>query len=130
MPRIECDKALQERLYKVVRAVGNPSAAATQLGLEKTLVWRFFRTGRAIPRSRFKLEAALDVYARQSEKQSESATKRETDVSLFRRPELSPEDFRQMRKYFQGMVAIMDFYEKSGFCAFPEAEVVLSAGSE
>lgn len=130
MPRIECDKALQERLCQVVQAAGNPSAAATQLGLEKTLVWRFYRTGRAIPRSRLKLEAALDVYARQSEKKSKTATKNEMDVSLLRRPELSPEDFRQMRKYFQSMVAIMDFYEKSGFCTFPEAEAVLSAGSE
>lgn len=130
MPRIDCDKRLQDRLVKVVQAVGNPSAVATKLGLPRTLVWRFYKRGCAIPRSRERLEAALDAYDRQGVSNIVSETENDTKASLLQLAALSPEEFRTMRKYFQSMVAMMDLFEKSRLYPFDQAPAVSSAGND
>lgn len=123
MPRTDCDKPLQNRLRQVVQELGSPSAAAKQLGLQKTLVWRFYNHGRAIPKSRAALEAALDAYAHQVTQKVESEINSETNGSLLQLAGLSPDEFRAMRKLFQGVVTMMDIYERGGLLGPVEASM-------
>lgn len=127
MPRIERDKSLQARLEQVVRNAGNPTIAAKQLCLERTMVWRFFRSGCAIPKNREALVAALDAY---EARQQKNATTSATNESFGQLANLSPEDLRRMRMFFQSMIAVLDCYEKSGLFVMSNDEASTSVGAE
>lgn len=130
MPRIECDKSLQDRLALVVKEIGNTSATAVQLGLSRTLVWRFHNTGRAILKSRQKLELALNAWAARTGKKVKSEIKSETNDSLFQLANISVEEFNAMRKHLQNMVALMDFYEKNELYHSSQKNGASSTGKE
>ena len=133
MPRIECDKSLQARLEQVVRNEGNPTVAAKQLCLERTMIWRFFKTGCAIPKNREALVVALDAYEARQRKNATSATsatKNSTNESFGQIANLSPEHLRRMRIFFQSMIAVLDCYEKSGLLLMSNDEVSTSVGVE
>ncbi|MBK0416119.1 hypothetical protein JD974_17050 [Chromobacterium haemolyticum] len=130
MPRIECDKPLQARLEQVVRDTGNPTVAAKLLCLERTMVWRFFRTGCAIPKNREALVAALDTYEAGQQKNATNATRKATTEPLGQLANLSTEDIRRMRMFFQSMIAVLDCYEKSGLLVMSNGEVSTSVGVE
>lgn len=125
MPRIECDKSLQVRLEQVIRDAGTPAAAAKQLGLERTMVWRFLKTGCAIPKNREALATALEVH---ESRQQKSATENVAVDPFVKFVDLSLEDVWRVRAFCQSMIAVLDCYEKSGLLAVPNKEVSTRVG--
>lgn len=130
MPKIECDKPLQVRLDQAIRNAGSPAAAAKQLGLERTMIWRFLKTGRAISKNREAISAALDAHEAQHVENATEKTKNATEESFLQLTNLSLEDLQKMRVFFQSMIAVLDCYEKSGLFLVSKSEVSTTAGIE
>ncbi|MDE1713568.1 hypothetical protein PWG14_13420 (plasmid) [Chromobacterium amazonense] len=130
MPKIECDKPLQVRLDQVIRNAGSPTAAAKLLGLERTMIWRFLKTGRAISKNREALSAALDAHEAQHKENATIQAKNATNESFLQLANLSLEDLQRMRAFFQSMIAVLDCYEKSGLFLVSKSEVSTNVGIE
>lgn len=110
MPSISSDEPLRRRLEEVVVAHdGGISRAADALSLPRVFIWRFLRTGRAIPRNAERLKQALDaiqaLQASDGRKPPKRKTKQKDPVRLSRA------DIAKTRHLLQYLIAALDAYE-------------------
>lgn len=109
MPKVVRNQQLAERVRSFIDQSGSVSAAAVALNVDRTLLWRFNRSGCAIERTRASLAAALE----QREKETavgESAT----NVAPVGSPASVPvEDLMAIRAFLQNMLNVIDAYAGS-----------------
>ena len=115
MPKVVRDERLAARVRAFIEQCGSTSAAAAALGVNKTLLWRFDRTGCAIDRTRTQLAEALGKH----EKETVPA-ENGTNATVVGLPEnVSTEDLVAMRAFFQNMLHVIDAYVGSPAAGFP-----------
>ncbi|MGE8454819.1 MAG: hypothetical protein ACN6OP_30260, partial [Pseudomonadales bacterium] len=104
MPKVVRDERLAARVHAFIEQRGSVSAAAAAMGVSRTLLWRFDRTGRAIDRTRGLLAAALERYEKEtaSAESATSAALVPTSVSV--------DELIAMRAFFQNMLNVIDAY--------------------
>jgi hypothetical protein len=111
MPKVAPDEVLVTDVRRFVDEVGGAAAAAAILDVEKTMLWRFLRSGCAIGKNRVKLRVALDA--------QKNATKREnaTGNAVPRGtpdPRLSASTLSELRNTLTSMIVLIDAYAAMG----------------
>jgi hypothetical protein len=112
MPKVKADESLVAEIRSFVDEVGGISSAASKLGVEKTMLWRFHGTGRAIERNRLLLRDAL--VSRNNATKSGSETKSEAAPKLiaeFGKRAIPTASLVEMRALFSNLIALIDAYE-------------------
>ena len=106
MPKVVRDEQLAARVRAFIKKCGSVSAAAIELDVDRTLLWRFNRSGCAIERTRALLAAGLEQHEKETAI-GESATSAATAAS----PASVPvEDLIAMRAFLQNMLNVIDTY--------------------
>lgn len=120
MPRMQADEILRRQLSVFVEQHGGGAAqAADALQLSRIFVWRFLKTGKAIPRNVTKLKHALEGIAgsRAAESIVETAGKSEKKQGdQFR---FSRSDIAKMRLMLHYLIAALDAYEPGDVAGRP-----------
>ncbi|MFJ7439655.1 hypothetical protein ACIQW5_18515 [Methylorubrum thiocyanatum] len=110
MPSMSSDEALRRRLEDVVVGYdGGISRAADALSLPRVFVWRFLKTGRAIPRNAERLRLALDGLGPRpavDDPRTIRRKKKQRDPVRFSRAEVA-----KARHLLQYLIAALDAYE-------------------
>ena len=110
MPSMSSNEPLRRRLEEVVIAHdGCLSRAADALSLPRVFVWRFLRTGRAIPRNVQRLQQALD--AAQSAQPSDGPAPAKRKTKHMNPVRFSRSDIAKTRHLLQYLIAALDAYE-------------------
>lgn len=108
MPKIQKDVELHQEVQQFVIKMGGIPQAAIQLGIDRTTLWRFNKSGCAIDRTRHALSDAI--------KRNKSATTEfaahETRTKLDAPISISCNDLKTMRSFCQSMMALIDVYEQ------------------
>jgi hypothetical protein len=110
MPKIQTDKALFAEVQAFVDKCGGASRAAALLNVEKTLLWRFYSSGKAIDRNRKRIRGALDAQKSATTGLSETKSEPVIEAETGGR-QVSPSSLREMRLMFENMIAMIDAYE-------------------
>jgi hypothetical protein len=111
MPKTTLDESLTSDVRTFVEDAGSVSAAALRLGVERTMLWRFHSTGRAIERNRLLLRNALDGL--ENATKPENATEHATQSIKVGLRTIASDDLTKLRTFFQNMIALVDAYEMS-----------------
>jgi hypothetical protein len=111
MPKIAPDEILVAEVRRFIEETGGVAPAASRLGVEKTMLWRFARSGRAISKNRLKLRAALSQT--QNAIKTENATPSAASVKV---PslKLSASTLSEMRSTLTNMIVLIDAYSAMG----------------
>jgi hypothetical protein len=107
MPKVSRDERLAAQVRAFIEKFDAVSAAATALGVSKTLLWRFDRSGCAIGRTRTLLADALAKHEKETAS-AESETRATPPVGLS--PNVPVEELLAMRALFQNMLNVIDAY--------------------
>jgi hypothetical protein len=106
MPKVVRDERLAARVRLFVERRGTVAAAATALGVSRTLLWRFHRSGCAINRTRTLLAEALGQY----EKETSPAESETTEAPAGLPRSVSVDDLIAMRAFVQNILNVIDAY--------------------
>lgn len=106
MPKVVRDEQLAARVRAFIEQRGSVSAAAVTLDVDRTLLWRFNRSGCAIERTRALLTAALEQYEKETVI-GESVT---SAAPLGLPASVPVEDLIAMRAFLQNMLNVIDAY--------------------
>lgn len=106
MPKVVRDEKLAARVRSFVEQRGSVSAAAAALGVDRTLLWRFNRTGCAIERTRAVFAAALEQY----EKETSAGKSATSAAPAGLQPSVSVADLIAIRAFLQNMLNVIDAY--------------------
>jgi len=107
MPKVMRDEGLAERVRLFIERRGTLSAAAVALGVDKTLLWRFNRSGCAIGRTRMQLTEALARFENET-----LQTENVTSVLRSQMPSgVSDGDLVALRAFFQNMLNLVDAFD-------------------
>jgi hypothetical protein len=100
MPKVVRDERLAARVRLFIEQRGTVASAAAALGVDRTFLWRFQRSGCAIGRTRTLLADALGRYEKETPlgKSATSAIPPELP------PGVSANDLVAMRAFFQSML--------------------------
>ncbi|WP_124470903.1 hypothetical protein [Burkholderia ubonensis] len=109
MPKIQPDEALLVEIRSFVRESGGASRAAAALGVEKTLLWRFCSSGRAIERNRSRLRDALSALKNATAKRNVAESTAAVAVEAAQH-QISASNLKEMRALFQNMITLIDAY--------------------
>jgi len=108
MPKVGTDSELLAQVLALEEEVGNLSKIAVLLNVDRSTLWRFIRTGRAIERNREMIRSGL------------LRIKSETNVQTAQVNEATPftlsasihEDVRMLRSLCTTVLTVLDGYEK------------------
>lgn len=114
MPKIDRDEALQREVEALIAAYGGSGALiAREIGVDRSLLWRFRRTGRAIPATRDKLRNGMERL-----RKNRATPVADSVASSGRGPRVwaglvgrDPE-LRQVRRMCEGLLALLDAYDQ------------------
>ncbi|WP_176079490.1 hypothetical protein [Paraburkholderia tropica] len=111
MPRIAPDEILAADVRRFVDEVGGTAAAASRLGVEKTMLWRFARSGCAIRKNRVKLRAALDALQNATKNGNATSNAVQAGGAGVR---LSASTLNELRSTLTNMIVLIDAYAAMG----------------
>lgn len=111
MPRMQADEILRRQLSVFVEQHGGAAQAADALQLSRIFVWRFLKTGKAIPRNVMKLKHALDGIAGSRTVGSIVETSGKSEKKQGDQFRFSRSDIAKMRLMLHYLIAVLDAYE-------------------
>ena len=119
MPKCETDPALHEQVHLFIRENGlTISGAATQLGVDRTTLWRFCGSGRARGDTRALYRGAIENRSKNPAAAVASvAVKGDVPAVHGRtalRGRLESHELNLIRKVCEGVFALLDDYEAKG----------------
>lgn len=110
MPKVAPDHEMLDEVRNLVSECGGISGAAALLGVERTMLWRFHSSGRAIGKNREALRRALS--RRMIEKNAQSATESASTLSARGSAfSISSSSLAELRTLLLSLVAVIDAYE-------------------
>ncbi|MFM0485157.1 hypothetical protein PQQ81_31865 [Paraburkholderia strydomiana] len=119
MPKLLPDERLVERVRAFVERRGTVASAASALGVDRTFLWRFQRSGRAIGRTRARLADALARLEKETKSEESATTTLGTQLPVG----VSAKDLVAMRAFFQNMLNVIDAYAANPSSAAAMAEL-------
>lgn len=108
MPKVQTDQLLHSEVSAFIDEVGGVARAAKLLGLERSTLWRFRKSGCALERTRKTISEAMKMRNKNATSASirdAHGTKAEDYVSL------KQDDLVTMRAFCQKMLTLIDTYE-------------------
>lgn len=116
MPKCETDPALQEQVYRFMRENGlTISGAATQLGVDRTTLWRFCYSGRARGDTRALYRGAIENRNTNPATPVASVAVKADSLAVHGRTglqgRLASHELKLIRKVCEGVLALLDVYE-------------------
>lgn len=121
MPKVQRDELLLKCLQAIVKECDGYGRAAKRLSVDKTTLWRFCTSGRAIERTRLLLSASAKRY----EKDTNRFTLGRELSHLPKLETITTDDLQAIRHFCQKMISLVDAYEKMA-----DDERLVSASSE
>ncbi|SKC53376.1 hypothetical protein [Paraburkholderia hospita] len=119
MPKVVRDEGLEERVRLFIEQRGTIASAASALGVDRTFLWRFHRSGRAIGRTRTRLSDALARFEKATPLTESVTTASPMSLPLG----VSSDDLKAMRAFFQNMLNVIDAYAANPSSAPAAAEL-------
>lgn len=115
---MRADDVLRRQLSTFVERHGGSAAqAADTLQLPRVFVWRYLKTGRAIPRNAAKLQRALDAVASREIPGLAGETPGKSEKKQVKEFRFSRTDIAKMRHMLQYLITVLDAYEEGDSCA-------------
>lgn len=123
MPKVAGDPRLQTALREFVAANGGKVAVAARLlGVDKTLLWRYYSHGVALPRNEQLIRDALSANRGLASETPPPSTRQPLINS-----EITQPDIAKIRSFLHHLTSIIDAYEVS-LLATPTESQLASAG--
>lgn len=108
MPRVRTDDDLLAQVLAIQGVIGNKSKLAAMLGVDRSTFLRFCSTGKAIDKTRVRIQKGLIRYKNET---SDSSEKANATIN----PALTgniQEDMRMLRSLCTTVLTVLDGYEK------------------
>lgn len=109
MPKVSRDEELARAVKDFVVQMGGFSAAARELRVDRTLLWRFCKNGCAIQKTRAHLAAALTAVQSASSTFKKDTKDTVSDVGLLP----TVEELAQIRRFLTKMIALVDACDRA-----------------
>lgn len=107
MPKVVVDKDLKDEVAAIINTLGSGKKAADAMGVDRTMVWRFNNTGRAIEKNRKALKDGIARYKNETKPEH-----RETHFDTIDLHNMNMgEDLKFLRSLCNKVLTILDGYE-------------------